>query len=336
MRKKTFWTILSLLASVALSGYDYSHPTLLITYHDLQDGHSHHLLHDLQTQQDELLSGEPTTGYSSAVIDGEAEYVYFTAPNGEHQMQLFRRSLQATDRQALSSDFEHVDLLRYDTHSEKLYVRVLQKGHRNYQLACYDREKGALTVLQPDDADTSVKGYDISRATGVLYAWTVSVQEEAARLSKQHQQADEQAEPPLHRLVKFAEGAAPEEITTVELDVLDMAVSEDGDHALFTAREWLGEEAPQTIYHADLRNGHRIQVFSDGEQFGRVRLPHYAESGKGIYFVADRKQHGPVTDKDGRHVHPSAVGYYEFKTKSMREVWHRAEAEIRQINVWNR
>ncbi|MGB8956664.1 MAG: hypothetical protein WCC10_14910, partial [Tumebacillaceae bacterium] len=262
------------------------------------------------------LDRQSSAGYPTAVSTHDGRTLFYTSGNAVHQLD------EQGGRRKIASGFENVDFLRLDEKRAKLYMRVIQPEHRNRQLVVCDLKTGGLQVLDEREIDRSVRWFDLEPSSGRLLALTYSEAEEMDKI-KAARRDGTPPDPAVHQLVlRDVAAGTSREVTTIAQHAIDVSISPDGKHALYTAFDRYEAGARHTIYHVDLETGHHHPVFTD--QDGHVQLvqPQYAAQGTGLYVMGTRA--------DGR---TRAVCFYDFKTKKLIELWARPNGMIHNFVV---
>lgn len=108
-------------------------------------------------------------------MTGNNKNLFFTDFDSNHQTQLFKINLENKDKQQLTTDFSSIDYLKLDEEREKVYMRVLLNGDRNFHIAVYDLKSKEMNVWNSDEKDTSVKNFNVS-PNGNVYVLSFSKQ----------------------------------------------------------------------------------------------------------------------------------------------------------------
>ncbi|PWK15495.1 hypothetical protein [Tumebacillus permanentifrigoris] len=320
-----------LLVALLCSGFGKAEPTLLIAFTDEREA-VHHLQFQPPAAEASLLDLADQGGGQTAVLAADGKRLYEAGRDAEQHLQLYEVDLRTQSRRQLTTQFVRIDNLRLDKKHRRLYLRVLQKGHQNAQVAAYDLEKGTVQVWSPEEFDTSVQSFDVNPKSGDLLAWVYSLREEQEHVEEGHQM-EAPMEPPHYKLQLHKDGgaAAGQQVGESEKQPLDVSLSEDGQHALFAAVQWPHEERMRySIVHADLRTGNSHTVLVEQGRVAELKQPQYAPDGRGFYFTAAAADQPMQTDKQGDQSRPRALYRYDFKSKAAVEVWKRAGGKLNQ------
>lgn len=321
-----------LLLSLVCSGFGESAETILIAVTDGQEAVHHYLLPVEGQANANLLDRDALGGAQAAVLAADGKRLYEVSRDAWEQLQAVEVDLGTKSRRQLTRGFQRIDNLRVDNKHRKLYFRVLQKGHDNSQIAAFDLARGDLHVWHAAERDVNVQSFDLNPQSGDLLAWTYSLQEERARVDEAHR-LETSVEPPHAKLLLYKEGveANAVQVGGTDKQPLDIALSADGQHALYAEVQWPQEERRQyTVSHVDLTTGNSHQVLSEQGRFRAIMQPQYAPDGRGFYFTAALADAPLQTDKQGQPIRTRALCRYEFKSKQVTEVWRRDDGQLRQ------
>ena len=305
--------IITLLAS----GFDTSPAPLLISYTDEDGPVVRYVRYETEGGAAAEIDWQRPTGYPTAVSTRDGRMLYYTA--GQAVLLL---DTTKGERRNIAGGFEKVDFLRLDEKRNRLYMRVLQPKHSNRQLAVCDLKTGKVSVMEAGERDRSVRWFDLEPTSGQLLTLTYSEGEEAEKIKASHREGLP-PDPAQHLLTLHdpAKGTS-REVTTVNQHAIDVSISPDGRHALFSAFDRYEAGARHTIYHVDLETGHHHPVLTDLDQHVKLVQPQYAPQGTGFYVLATRS--------DGRM---RAVCFYDFKSKKLTELWARPNGMIHNYLV---
>jgi hypothetical protein len=315
-RQATF----GVLAWLMLCGFETRSTSMLITYTDAEQ-YVHHVAYDLEHKTGYELDKAGSSPEPTAVLTKDGQTLYETGLDGEGKARLFQVDVKEKTRKPLTEGFVEVKQPRLDEEQGRLLMLVRLSGTSNLHLASLDVQSGAMEVWWPAEKDRSVLAFDMAKESGEVVAWTYSLKEsEEKRKASQGDGLQEEA--PNYHLVKLnPEDKSEQEVTTAAMFLSDLSVSPDGRHALFSARFHKSGLAHETVFHADLQNGNLRPMFADQGHYRHIVQPQLAAEGRGIYFLAERTDRPPIAERQGEPIHPRVVGYYDFKSKALSEVW---------------
>lgn len=317
--------------------------TLLITFTDINDpkDYVNYYKYDPINKDEKHLARYRSDIYPTGMLSNDAKFLYVNRSRtlgGRDYVQLHRWSLPVTsteDSTLLTShrNIWNVDFLRINNKNSQIYMRIVQPNYFNAQLASFDLQNNTTTIWDKQNKDTEVQNFDYNPVTDQVIVLEHSMTEEVSKLKRANSQESPLQPLTYHVVLYNSSGKKIREVTTIKKNILDISFAPDGKKALFTATDHYSSESKYTVYSLDLQNHKVTPIFSETDQYTKIKQAQYSPDSKKIYFLTIRKD-APFLSKDPlRRARPRILAVYDVSTGKISEVWKKEKGTINNFVV---
>lgn len=305
---------------------------LLITFVDIEDKKNNHMnysLYNLFNSEENLLIREPVLEFSAGTLTKDKKYLYLSRRNSDkvqtyvhlHQLELLPKKKKRPVLMKGTQQFLNVDYVKLNKGEKKIFMRVVQKNHRNAQLASYDLETNKSIVWKSGDTDTHVNYFDYSPQIDQVISIEHSLAVETSLVKEANARNEGTTKPYTYNINLYdSEGKLVKHVSQVKGHILDISFAPDGKSALYTSTSQFGPNSKFTIYSLDLNSGASTPIFSETDRFTKIKLAQYSPDSSKIYFLAIKSDSKPLSDDPRRKGIPRVLASYDLKTKMINEV----------------
>ncbi|TCS92604.1 hypothetical protein [Hazenella coriacea] len=252
----------------------------------------------------------------------------FTTKDPKGHTQLFQFDRVTNKRTQLTKEFLNVDTLRFDQKNDKVYMRVLLPGHRNFHLGTFDLNTHQTAVWNPSEDDQSIVYFDYNAFHNQIATLTKSVKEDYEKVSRANE-TQTPLEPSTKQINLITiDSKKSKQISTIKKFIQDISISPKGTNILFTASGEFTQDAKKTMYRLNLKSGKYTPLLSDSTSFSKLNLAQYSPDEKNIYFIATPKPFKWITDQGGREIKVRAIYGYNMETKEISKIWYKEDGYI--------
>ena len=320
-------------------------PTMLfITFSDIKERNQdfvNYYTYDPIQNKEEHLFRRVVTFYPTGMLSKDRKNLYVnrldTLSNksyiGLYHWPLPARTGQAPKLLTDRNKIWNVDHLRMNKNDSQIYMRVVQPSHRNAQIATYDVASRNMTVWDSRNQNIEVQNFDYSPAVDQVIALEFSLSEEATNIVNANKR-ESPIEPQNYHVVLYkSSGEKIREVAAIKKQILDISFSPDAKSALFTATDHYNSDSKYTVYSLDLTNGQITPVFTEKDNYTKIKQAQHSPDGKKIYFLTIKSDAAVLSNQPGRRVRPRILAVYDIETKTISEVWTKEKGTINNFLV---
>ncbi|MDU9693332.1 hypothetical protein O0Q50_19355 [Priestia aryabhattai] len=333
----------SLLTPSMVSASGSNQTKLLITFSDINSPQDYvnYYTFDPLNKKEEHLFRRRADFYPTGVISKDQKSLYINRLEdlgGKSYVGLYHWPLPAKPNQAPSlltnrKQIWGVDHLRINDTKGEIYMRVIQPSQRSAQLATYNISKKQTTIWDYPNKDIEVHNFDYNPVTDQVIALEYSLTEEVSNIAQANKRQILLKPPAYHVVLYDSMGKKIREVTTIKKHILDISFAPDGKTALFSATDQIGSEAKYSVYSLDLTNEKMTALFTETENYTKIKQPQYSPDSETVYFLTIKKDAPLLSTEVGRKVRPRILASYNLKTKEISEVWPKEKGTINNFLI---
>lgn len=294
--------------------------------------------YDTSTEQKPTLLGGDFKQHSPGVFHEETNSIYFTKQTENGSFQLYKKAIAAKEEKLICQDISNklmfADFIDVNPKATMLYLRVIQKGHQNTQLATYDPIKDTINIWDEMEPDFSYRSLNYSYSKNNLIVSKYSLQDQNQRISKAIETQNFNDINPTYEICSLdSNGKELKVLEKINRIISDADLSSNNRYLLTIETNFSkgvqGDMEPY-INLKDLSKGTSEVIISNKSGFYNISHARFSSSGKGIYFTAIEGNAEVIGSINGNPFKTSALYFYDLKTKKTKEL-----ASFKNVSVDN-
>ncbi|MEY9092245.1 hypothetical protein [Paenibacillus sp. RC84] len=311
---------------------DYQDMLILFTDQNLTVSYFFH-----HKNTDDLVNIKKAADFPTAVLSNNKNELYYTDFDSNSDTQLFKKDLKTSNISQLTKNLKSVDTLKLDEENQKMYMRVLLKGDKNFHIATLDLKTKKMVVWNEGNKDRSVKFFDFNKRTGLVYAVIYSEKElyhNLVEFNNNHTTFKS----PLHRFVMFDDkGRQLKEIGQINVQVQDISVSTSGEKVLFTSVSNPNEDSNYVINEMRTDDGTYFSIFESAQnKLSNLQQAQYLQEGRKIYFLAAANDAKVLKDESGTTAKLRSIYQYNLIDQKLTMKWSKNNGIINGFLLFNK
>ncbi|GFZ32279.1 hypothetical protein CSC2_28050 [Clostridium zeae] len=252
------------------------------------------------------------TCYPTAVLSDDGKVLYFTKNDVNQYAQLFQRNLITNEEKQLTTEKDNkiinVDFMKINYKNQLIYLRTVQKDHRNFSLSIYNIKTNELRILDKSEQDLSNQFFDFANSSDSMLVLQNSEEEKFKALDEANKTHNLNLYFSNKIILKDAEGYNKKNYGIIKNEIVDVSMSPNSQAAIILTGEVVNldeHKFKKQVLLINLNNDSKVEsILSTGECYKDIMKICFATDGKGFYFVASDTNI------------PCGVYYYNLKSKA--------------------
>ncbi|WP_333888236.1 hypothetical protein [Clostridium sp.] len=295
-------------------------------------------LHTISTGNDSIIYKNKMTGYPTGEMDRNHSFLYFTTRDNSKYIQLFSLNLKTNEKKQLTSISQgiiNVDTIRIDDNKKNIYMRIVQKNHRNFSLAKYNLKTNQLKIFNSQERNISIKTFDYISEKGEIFIVSNS-ETERYNLMEKSNLLQIELEPCNYTLSLLDdEGNKMRSIGNIKENIVNVSLSRDGKKALIEidkGNPFKESTLKQTVFIKDFKSGSLSPIFSTPKGYNFIEQIQYSKDEEKIYFLAEDSKQKPLYS-NGRKLRIKSIFSYNLTNKSISQVYKMNNGNVNNFIV---
>ncbi len=266
---------------------------------------------------DRILSFKKSTYHTGIEIGNK---LFLNKKDNEKFTQLYeydkssKQEKQITDK----NKFKIVNVDYMCKGKDKVFIRVLRDGHRNFNLASYDLNKKTINVYNEEDKDKSVHLFDYCEDTGTGIELVFSSKEYYENIKQANENQTDLKNVQYSILYSkdcFESNVEIGNISSKIVTSIDLSNKEN--KFIFTAKD--SSESPTSIFEYNMNENTITELFNGDEHIDleKINNAKYSKDGKKIYFTATKTNKEYQIDYNGDEYKPNSLMSYDLMDKTI-------------------
>lgn len=282
-----------------------------------KDGIVNYYKYNTKKEKCEKVYSVEKTCYPTATLSKNDDILYFTKNDVNGSAQLFEKNIDNNIEKQLTSKEEdgiiNIDFLRINYKKNVIYLRVVQEGHINFNLAIYKIETGELEILDQNEVDLSSQFIDFNNYYDSVLILQNSEEEKFKVMDSINKTKNMSLVPKNNIILEDDTGMDKEYYGVVNNNVVDISLSSDGQEMLILTEEMnegYKEKFKKQVWVKNLKSDEFESVLDNSNFYYDISQISFDSYGRGFYFVASEIKDDSLQKK---------LYYYDFKTKKSSE-----------------
>ncbi|WP_026884269.1 PD40 domain-containing protein [Clostridium akagii] len=269
--------------------------------------------YDISKQKLNKLYSINKTCYPTAALSNDGKILYFTKSDKNGYPQLFQRNLNTHEEKQLTTKegdkIINVDFLKINYKKNLIYLRTVQKDHRNFNLSIYDIRNNRLNVLDKNEKDLSDQFFDFANSSNSILVFQNSEQEKFNLMDSANKSKNFNYSINNKMIIKDWNGKDKKNYRALKSNIVDVSISPNKQSAIILAGELVNfseHKVKKQIILASFDNVNEPKsILSTNGRYQDITKICFSKDGKGFYFVASESSN------------QYKVYYYDLKNKTI-------------------
>jgi|GEM_PF-2786741 len=281
--------------------------------------------YDSSTKKFNKLYKNKKSAYPTGLFLSSDNSLYYTKKDDNGYTQLYKLNLKTMKEKQITNELHNnivnVDFIDINTKESTIYMRVIQNGHSNMQIATYSIKTNIVRTWNKDENDISVQRFDYSPSSNTLLVALYSLKQEFQNMKKTNETQNFIKYTTAYNLVQLdSKGKKINEIDLINKPVVDIAFSAKYNLELAIISEMVNIKEHKyltTIRIKDIKKNKFYNISFTDLGYDSVQQGKFSLNDYGFYFIASKTNDGTVLDEQGGVYKPKKLYYYNLKSKEI-------------------
>lgn len=346
--KKLLWSILFSLVLVSLSIALFRFITannsvasaniltskynIAVTFTDLKYDSNYYLI-DLSNKKSSLLYKQPKSDFDVFTLSARTNSIFYNKFDSNLNMQLFEFDLSSKREVQITRNLIIVDFMYCDDSISQMYLRVVQKDHRNFQIAVYNIKSNKLNIWNTKDEDTSVKAFDYDPVSKRVIEATYSLNEQYEKTDKANRNHEPMESLNYNISLCNKDGNKLKNICTTNKDVATISLERNGNNALVDLGNNGSSNISRSVDSLDINDGSIKPYLPESDLYENFQYAQFSPDNKSVYLLANRKGSAIITDRTGTKIEPKYLVHFDCATQKYSLVWEKSDGIMNYFSI---
>lgn len=303
---------------------NFKNSSMTIIYTD-KNNLTHYSSYNINNQREQEIYRSKNSGFPNGSITYDEKNLYFSQKTSDLYYHIFKYDINSKRKRkrkrAIQLSIPDVNIDTFYITKDKLYMRVVQKNHHNFQLGIYNLLSKKLIICNKNDKDINILDFCFNKYTNKIYTIEYSYHEFLlSHLPKI----------PIHRIIEYDEdGNKIKDLYKMNVFLDYITVTKNGNNALVSGSTLTPYPF---IYKIDFKT-FKIVTLIKSNKYNIVKHPLYAPDGKGFYFLAITPISKTFITNTGESVETRGVYYYNFYSKEITKIFMKDNGTVRNYSI---